>query len=69
MQQRQVLEWSFLEDIPTHEIARRLSLTESSVRSARTRALAQLRSVLRKKQVLEAALALLAFWREAVAGS
>lgn len=69
VQQRQVLEWSFLEDIPTAEIARRLSLTESSVRSARTRALARLRSVLREKRLLETAFALLALWHRAITGS
>lgn len=59
---RNILTWSFLEDLSTADIAKRLGLKESSVRSEKTRALVQLRSVLRNRDLWQIALALFASW-------
>ncbi|SFD15545.1 RNA polymerase sigma-70 factor, ECF subfamily [Chitinophaga sp. CF118] len=55
---RQILEWSFLEEKKTSEIAALLSLSEAHVRMEKSRALSQLRKLLNDKQLLESLLLL-----------
>lgn len=50
---RKILEWSFLEEKKTAEIAALLSLSEAHVRMEKSRALFQLRNLLKNKQLLE----------------
>lgn len=54
----QILEWSFLEELSTAEIAQKLLMTETHVRVEKSRALVQLRAALRKKQLWDQALVL-----------
>lgn len=56
---RQILEWSFLEELSTTEIAQKLTITESHVRVEKSRALVQLRTALRKKQLWDQVMVLL----------
>ncbi|WEK38413.1 MAG: sigma-70 family RNA polymerase sigma factor [Candidatus Pseudobacter hemicellulosilyticus] len=60
---RHILQWSFLEELPTAEIASRLRMTETHVRVEKSRALVQLRQALRSKQRWQEALVLLAAWQ------
>lgn len=60
---RQILEWSFLEESSTAEIAERLLMTETHVRVEKSRALVKLRSALRRKQLWEQALVFFAWWQ------
>ena len=57
---RQILEYSFLKEKKTGEIARLLSMTEAHVRMEKSRALVQLRKLLLEKQLLEVVVILLA---------
>ncbi|UYQ94453.1 sigma-70 family RNA polymerase sigma factor [Chitinophaga horti] len=61
---RQILEWSFLEEKKTSEIASLLALSEAHVRMEKSRALVQLRKLLSKKQLLEVVLLLLAMLKK-----
>lgn len=61
---RQILEWSFLEEKKTSEIAELLSLSEAHVRMEKSRALFQLRKLLNDKQLLEVVLLLLAILKK-----
>jgi RNA polymerase sigma-70 factor (ECF subfamily) len=61
---RQILEWSFLEEKKTSEIAALLSLSEAHVRMEKSRALFQLRKLLNDKQLLEIVLLLWAILKK-----
>jgi len=60
---RQILEWNFLEELSTAEIAGRLQLTESHVRMEKSRALVNLRAALKRKRLLEVSILLLHLWQ------
>ncbi|MGN6416663.1 MAG: RNA polymerase sigma factor [Pseudobacter sp.] len=60
---RSILEYSFLEELSTAEIAKRLNKTETHVRVDKSRALVLLRAALRKKKVWEQAFAFLSLWQ------
>lgn len=61
---RRILEYSFLEEMKTADIAALLSMTESHVRMEKSRALVQLRKLLLEKQLLEVALILLSLLKK-----
>lgn len=61
---RQILEWSYLEEKKTSEIASLLSMTESHVRMERSRGLVLLRKSLKEKHLLELALLLVALLKK-----
>jgi RNA polymerase sigma factor (sigma-70 family) len=44
--EREVIELSFLDELPVPQVARRMGLTEGGVRTARSRAIARLRSLM-----------------------
>ncbi|MFT4092453.1 MAG: sigma-70 family RNA polymerase sigma factor [Niabella sp.] len=56
---RQILQLTFIDELSTKEIAQMLSMEESSVRSAKARALVQLRKALAPKQLFSACIGLL----------
>lgn len=61
---RQILEWSFLEEKKTAEIAGLLSLSEAHVRMEKSRALVLLRKLLTEKQILEVVLIFLSLLKK-----
>jgi RNA polymerase sigma-70 factor (family 1) len=61
---RRILEWSFLEEKKTSDIAAELHLSEAHVRMEKSRALVQLRKLLQQKQLLEVVLLLLAMLKK-----
>jgi RNA polymerase sigma-70 factor (ECF subfamily) len=60
---RRILEWTFIDELSTADIADRLGLTQTHVRVEKSRALVQLRAALREQQLWAAALALFAAWQ------
>lgn len=59
---RSILEWSFIEELSTAEMAARLNVSESHIRADKSRGLAMLRTALQHKQLLFTALVLYPFW-------
>ncbi|RZS76645.1 RNA polymerase sigma factor [Pseudobacter ginsenosidimutans] len=60
---RQILEWSFIEELSTTEISVKMQMTESHVRVEKSRALVQLRAALRKKDLWDSTLLLALLWQ------
>ncbi len=56
---RQILQLAFIEELSTKEISQKLSMEESSVRSAKTRALIQLKKALVHKKIFSVGIWLL----------
>lgn len=61
---RTILEWSFIEELSTAEMASRLQVSEGHVRADRSRALVLLRSALKNKGLLQFATGLYLLWQE-----
>jgi RNA polymerase sigma factor (sigma-70 family) len=61
---REIIRQSFAEELSSKAIAARHGKTEAHVRTARARAIAALRNVLRKRGLLEAALLCWDFWQK-----
>lgn len=60
---RQILEWSFLEELSTAEISAKMQMTETHVRVEKSRALVQLRTALRKKSLWDSTILLALLWQ------
>ncbi len=60
---RQILEWSFLEELSTAEISAKMQMTETHVRVEKSRALVQLRTALRKKDLWDSTLLFALLWQ------
>lgn len=51
--QRLILQWTYRDEVPAAEIAERLQMSPAHVRMERSRAMAQLRHLLKERQLLE----------------
>jgi RNA polymerase sigma-70 factor (family 1) len=60
---RQILEWSFMEELSAAEISVKMQMTETHVRVEKSRALVQLRTALRKKNLWDSTLLLALLWQ------
>jgi len=61
---RTILEWSFIDELSTAEMASRLQVSEGHVRADRSRGLVLLRSALKNKGILQLATSLYLLWQE-----